>query len=158
MRFGVIVVNLELSLHKARPGWRGDHGHGPYRDNRRCVTVPLRPSTGGLARAGSATALQRRQGTARANIEAWRRVSEKTAGSRRANRPAVVQAEKGNAFVMARSPACAPAHQCCAGGDGQQDGPCCVGASQPGRSIPDRPSTGRMKQGGANYIAKVMMM
>ncbi len=137
---------------------RGDHGYGPCRDDRRCIAVPLRPSTGGLAWTGSATALQRRQGTARANIEARRRVSEKTAGSRRANRPAVVQAQKGNAFAMARSPACAPAHQCCAGGNGQQDGPCCVGASQPGRSIPDRPSTGCMTQGGANYIARVMMM
>jgi len=48
------------------------------------------------------------------------------------NRSAVVQAQEGEAHGMAGGPACAPTDQCRCGGDGQQDGPCCVGAAQPG--------------------------
>jgi Transposase IS116/IS110/IS902 family len=49
---------------------------------------------------------------------------------------ALVQAQKRATHSMAREPARTPADQCGSGGDGQQDGSCCVGAAQPGRNIP----------------------
>ena len=93
---------------------------------------PLRTPAGRLARARSETALQWRQGSARQDIQAWRRLSASPPGPWRPSGPALVEAQEAHALGMAREPARPPTGQRRPRRHGQQDRPGRLGDAHQG--------------------------
>src|ERR1700730_6204608 len=102
---------------------------------RQCHSVPLGAPVRRLAWSGTAAALERRQGAARAYFQARRRLHQAPAGAWCARPSQLVETQEADPLGLAHRPARPPADQRRAARDGQQDRAHRLGHAEPGRKI-----------------------